>query len=513
MSVLAHPDRAPSARVGSTVKHAPWLAAGALIGALVVPWLLSRGMFWDGVIYSTVARNMTLGLGDAWHPMVTGTFMRHFHEHPPLAFWLQAAFFEVLGDHFWVERAYSLVALAATLTIMVATWRWLLRDSPRAAGCGWLALVLWAPWGTWCFRHNMLENTMGVFTGLSVYASLRAIASARRWPAWATLAGVSLAAAVMTKGPPALFPTITPLLAWLTIARGERRRVVVVQSAIIGVLAVSLSALLMSEDARSYLGVYWHEQVVSSLLGERERVGSVFGRLNIVMRILRELRIPLAAAGGLLVAARVLEPSTPGAKFRAPMWFCLLTALSASLPIALSPKQGGHYSAPSWPYYSFAVALWCVGGALVLAPRAARLVSGRPRWWIAGTVACGMLPLLAAVVNYGQSLRDREVIDAAHQLASGVEPGSTLMPIERWNDLSTSDQLKLHVYLYRYHQVSLFLEEPRPAFDLEIHRLQRPADGLLLSSRRAATRDGLACQLLDTPSDPVAAAPKSAVRR
>ena len=57
-------------------------------------------MTWDGVLYATIARNMADGTCGPWEPMVSETFMRHFHEHPPLAFWLEAVFFRMLGDHF-----------------------------------------------------------------------------------------------------------------------------------------------------------------------------------------------------------------------------------------------------------------------------------------------------------------------------------------------------------------------------------------------------------------------------
>ena len=73
-----------------------WTLLGAFLFVLLVPWLFRRGMFWDGVVYGAISRNLAAGIGDAWHPMVTSTFLRHFREQPPLGFWLQAAFFRVL---------------------------------------------------------------------------------------------------------------------------------------------------------------------------------------------------------------------------------------------------------------------------------------------------------------------------------------------------------------------------------------------------------------------------------
>ena len=46
--------------------------------------------------------------------------------------------------------------------------------------------------------------------------------------------------------------------------------------------------------------------------------------------------------------------------------FCLLTAASASLPIAISPKQSGHYAFPSYSLYALAFAIWCVPAVIAL---------------------------------------------------------------------------------------------------------------------------------------------------
>ncbi|HEX3728039.1 MAG TPA: glycosyltransferase family 39 protein [Pirellulales bacterium] len=491
-----------------------WAAAGALVVALIGPWLFSKGIFWDGAIYATIARNMVAGLGDAWHPQVTSTFMRNFHEHPPLAFWLEACFFRVLGDHFWVERIYSLVMAAVTWSILLATWRWLLRDVPSAAACCWLALVLWAPWGTWCYRHNMLENTMGVFTALSIYAALRATESAGRWAAWSVLAGAALTAAVLAKGPVGLFPAVTPMIAYCTLSRLNAKRVGLVQCGVWGACLVTFGLVLLSAASREYLSAYWHDQVLSSLRGQRERSGSPFGQLNIMVCVMRELRIPAAVACGLSLMTRRWKLPLANSPFSGPFWFCLVTALSASAPLALSPKQGGHYTAPSWPYYSFAVALVCLPAVLDLLPRIAELRPLARRGLLAAIVVAAAFPMFQCVENYGRAMRDQGLVAAADQLGAACSPGAIMEPSGSWHALETSDQLKLHVYLYRYYFVSLFIDEPHPAFNLECHRLARPEQGLVVSSRQVVTTDGVVGHLYIADHEArLVTTPGSAARR
>lgn len=496
----------------SRLSTTAWALVGALIVALIIPWLFQRGMFWDGVIFATIARNMTVGVGDAWHPVVTRTFMAHFHEHPPLAFWLQVILFQVLGDQLWVERLYGLLTAAATLPILIATWRWLLRDNPQSASAGWLGLALWAPWGAWSYRHNMLENTMGIFTALAVYASLRALDSARRFAPWSVLAGLSILAALLSKGPVGLFPAVKPLVGWLTLRRATVRRALVVELGLLIALGAGCAAASASQASRDYLLGYWQEQFLASLSGEREKAWTHF---NILLWLLGELRMPVGVAACLILLSRRLSGRwLRDVGLAGPKWFCIVTAMSASLPISLSPKQAGHYATPSWPFYTFAVALWCLPAVLDLLHRASWLADPRPQR-VLRTLAAATV-VAAAVVSaarYGRCGRDREVIAAADQVAASIA-ADAILTVEptSWNRLSPQDRLKFHVYLYRYHRVSVFVDEPGPILNLAIHRLDPPRSGLVASDRSITTDGGLVCHLLSLPPTHRMAAAPAAVR-
>jgi hypothetical protein len=45
----------------------------AILVALTVPRMTSRGMFGDGLLYATIARNMSLGVGSFWKPAMSAT--------------------------------------------------------------------------------------------------------------------------------------------------------------------------------------------------------------------------------------------------------------------------------------------------------------------------------------------------------------------------------------------------------------------------------------------------------
>ncbi|HEV3136475.1 MAG TPA: glycosyltransferase family 39 protein [Pirellulales bacterium] len=496
-----------------------WTLLGAFLFVLLVPWLFRKGMFWDGVVYGAISRNLAAGIGDAWHPTVTATFFRDIREQPPLGFWLQAAFFRVFGDRFWIERLYSLTTLLIGGSILLATWRWLLRDRAGASACGWLAAALWAPFGIWCYRHNMLENTMGMFTALSVYASLRALHRGRGAATWSILSGLAISAAVLSKGPVGLFPAITPAIAWITLRRtpplplGEGigectfARALWVQSGVLCVMAVSLGLMLIPPAAREYLSGYWQQQVVSSMRGEREIVLSIAGHLNIVLLLARNLGIPALIVGGLSLISRFsIGPPAGEARPTGPMWFCLLTALSASLPIALSPKQGGHYVAPSWPFFIFALVLWGMPAVVELSSRMALWSRHMLLRYGAGAVVAGTV--LFSALTYGTCGRDQPIIDVVNQVGERVGPRATIaVPSESWYKFNTGERLLIHTYLYRYYQVSIWTEELAPAWGFECFRLQAPDPELVMSETRVVTPAGLEWYpLVPQPSNRMAAA-------
>ncbi|HEX4415031.1 MAG TPA: hypothetical protein VH107_15450, partial [Lacipirellulaceae bacterium] len=187
MSLHANPQRSAAYITG-------WLLTIAVIVCRLLPMSVQTGMFFDGVTYATIARNMAVGIGDFWHPMILAKSMSDdsstavksasadassnantaecsttdacsdeaFYEHPPLALWLESLFFRLFGDHYWVEKLYSALTAIGTAALIAALWRLLLRDRPDLAEHTWLPVLLWAaiPTWAWLFGSNMLENTL-----------------------------------------------------------------------------------------------------------------------------------------------------------------------------------------------------------------------------------------------------------------------------------------------------------------------------------------------------------------
>jgi hypothetical protein len=169
-----------------------------------------------------------------------------------------------------------------------------------------------------------------------------------------------------------------------------------------------------------------------------------------------QLIVPALIAAGLIVWSRhrvnikddaIAESDRP----RAELLFCLLTAASASLPIAISPKQSGHYAFPSYSLYALALAIWCVpavialfGAATERSLSAAPLNRGHRR--LRGLAVAGSAAvLIATCLMAGRPHRDKDVYHDTLVVGHLVPPQSTI-----GLTAELSDDFPIQMYLARW---------------------------------------------------------------
>jgi 4-amino-4-deoxy-L-arabinose transferase-like glycosyltransferase len=379
----------------------------AVFAAATVPRLAHRGMFVDGVTYASIARNLALGRGSFWEPFYTATIYPQVHEHPPFGFWLQSLWFRVLGDHLFVERAYSVVVAIATAAVVIAIWRRLHADVPPGDGrdvepwgagqrrLEWLPVLLWiaVPVVSWAIVGNLLDTTVALFTTTATLAALQGVGATTpgRAIACGALSGLSIVAATLTKGPVGLFPLVAPLTFFLL---PRARRIFGALAAQWATVASCAVALLAFGISRASLTAYVNQQVLAAMSGQREVSA---GSFTILGQLVQGVMLPLAGMGVLAIAAarRFVAPSRLARRYAASF---VLLGLAGTLPILASAKQAGHYLVP-------AVSLYAMAGALVLAPTVTVFTEryARPgsRWVglvslfvIAGTVGAAYAPAL-----------------------------------------------------------------------------------------------------------------------
>ena len=419
------------------------LLAASLMLALTLPRMWQEGMFIDGITYAVVARNMALGFGSLWAPSFSDTIYSVFHEQPPLGMALQSLAFRLFGDHFSVERSYSLVVFALNGLLVAGLWRRLL---PRSYD--WLPIVIWMVPSvvTWAVINNMLENTQAVFTNVACYALLSTAASSRmRSVMLAVVAAISVAAAVLVKGPVGLFPLALPVLMQILPRSARPRDPHVVWSTFAASLAAVAAVLIASDGPREAMGAFIRSHLTPALAGDRGvgPLGWDFSR-HLALGIWMRMAV-VAAVVWLIWWIRRRGDRTP-LPWRAAAFF-FATALAASLPILVSPVLAGHYFVPSMPLFALAF-------ASVTLPAIAAYRS-QPRslsWRVPTTVSAFLTVATVGIIAIHGSLeiRNRELVGDLHAIRgvapAGVTVGSCPDTAAEWGLLN---------YLQRFYRISV----------------------------------------------------------
>jgi 4-amino-4-deoxy-L-arabinose transferase-like glycosyltransferase len=328
--------------------------------------MLSYGMFIDGIVYASIARNMAENYGSFWQPYYTATVYPTFYEHPPLGFWLQSWAYRLCGDSVYVEAWWGFCVGALSLLVLAGIWRCLTPQGDVLAGA-WFPVLLFivTPMTSWAVANNMLENTMTFCILLSVLLCLLSLKNPTVLFSYmyGILSGLSMFGAILIKGPVALFPLVVPLLSMMHDAK-KTLKVLTTAIILFMTLVVSFSLMFATSMASvRFFKRYVSQQVLDSVTGAREISTSRFHVFTVVGR---ESLVPLLV-GGTLAAFIYGRRLTVSSSVHSRLFLCYLgIALAGSLPILISAKQKRWYAFPSLPFYAMAIAVVFNDAALAL---------------------------------------------------------------------------------------------------------------------------------------------------
>ena len=412
----------------------PYLFVVGLFGLFACNNLLTRGMFMDGLIYTSVASNMAEGVGSFWHPVYTATQFPDFYEHPPLMMWLLSLWFRLFGTGMMAAKAYSVAVLLLTAALMMGVWKQL----GFKLGLGWLPLLMLTliPDVALAAHNNYLESTMTLFVLASVWLVLRG-----KGVGWHLLAGLMLAAAFLTKGPTGLFPLALPALLWLFGERKGFGQAAAGTLAMAAGLAAPMALLWFCvPDSQEFLRKYFENQVIG---GSQTLVTS---RTYIVKTLFSHTAVVLVVALAAVLFG-ILRKSAPWRPTR-DSWrrFGLMFALAlcGTLPMMVSTKQRAFYLLTVFPFVALAV-------AALLEPLARHMEKQLQRpAMIVATVAVLLAAVIANALHYGKPGRDKEMLTDMDLIAPALQEGETVTITP---DLASNNSL--HGYWYFYHHVTL----------------------------------------------------------
>lgn len=454
-------------RFASSIISIPAILAWAISGIILLPPLFGRGGFVDSLLYASIARNLSL---QEWHSTglyFSDTFYRDFAEHPPLMFWMGSWWFRWMGDHAWTEKGFSLLIAIATFFAFYRFWKRHIPGHVNRYGWGWW-MLFWCliPGPLWGLGQFMLENPLTLFTFLAVWSSM----SFNRVLACVGL-GLCTWLAVLTKGPPGLFPMAAPMLLW--ISRLQSTRNMIKNFVCSWVVFGFLSALGWAwTPLRQAMTAYWQRQVEAVFTGARPayEVGSERTRIGMVWTFLQEMLVPLAL---LLICYWVYrwlkyrnllksdEPSDDPLLKQLGLFF-MLVALSATVPLFVSPKLHPHYLIPAYPWWSLGLTCFSIP-VLRRLPYETYELRHSTHHIIA---SAALLSSLSWCIGYSWTKHDAPVRD--FELQSDIEQLATLLRRKsatgQCQGIAISPELHgqyaIWLYMQRYYRLSLI---PNPS--------------------------------------------------
>jgi len=430
-----------------------WLLLIGLFLILVSNSLLTEGMFFDGVTYASISRNMAEGQGTFWNPHYTQTLYPEFRQHPPLALGLEALAFKAFGDYLWVEKAYSVLTFLLSGLFIALIWK----RTTNNIRWAWLPLLFWIamPLVSWCATNNMLENTMSVFVLLSVY--LMIVGYQRNHKFWLILSAVALLLAFLSKGFTSLFPLVFPIL---YCAFDQKRKWIQgpIDSMLLLVTIAVLSGVmfLVFPASFTYMKDYINMQVIGGGLHE----ATTSSRFYIVFSLLQQLMIPYVIAMTLVICKTKNNDNKKVFEFPPDKdWFYifLILGLLGVLPIMVSVKQRDFYMLTALPFFALACGHITLSMVNTLAPKITPKVR---KWMTLGACCIVMLGVVLNVVHIGKYGRDEALIEEVKQRIAEAD-GKNIIEIS--NEEYT--QWAKHAYFMRYGKISLIPIETQSPID------------------------------------------------
>ncbi|MCS6934396.1 MAG: glycosyltransferase family 39 protein [Chitinophagales bacterium] len=410
-----------------------WLLCAALLSIIWLPNLLTKGMFMDGVINALVAENLANGLGSFYHLKDYNYPENDYNGHPPLAFLLQAFFFKLTGSAHYMERIYSLLCLLVQVGLLTSIWKNI--NIKNYAYCDALPVVFFVlcPVAIFSYSNNLLENTMSIFTTASVWWVCLSITGRSRRQFCALMSGFMLTAALLCKGPVALFVLAAPLLFW----RERTTGVYYTALMLITALLVGLILYLIDKDFGWMLERYYREQLsrVFHLAGEKWWI-----RFRIWAYLLINL-LPMLLVWGIFYwqGNRGMGPKDVAFRF-------IALGLAGSVPLAIGHKQSAFYLLPAMPFMAMGFSLLSADG---IEKFMQRLSATQQHVIVFLSAVLIMVALSLCVLNKDRVKRDHDLINDAAEIARNV---NGKYANAGWD---LDEEWHFRAYLYRYHKVAV----------------------------------------------------------
>ena len=425
---------------------------------MFLPRAVPQGMFVDGLLYSSISRNLAEGRGSWWLPYfsiaywIEGIPRDYYYENPPLLFWIQSVFFRVFGDHWWVEKLYASVLLVLNCFLITRIWKTVFKSMNKESSLQWLPVLFFylIPIVFWGSAYNLIDSQLLTFCLLATWVILLGLINPVQKTLNYTLAVLFIFIGMLTKGPVAFYPVALPFFYFMVFDRTRWWRGMIHSLILFSSVLVLFTLLLcLNPAALNFFKEYWNQRLSFAIMGGRtEGVRHGLGRLYVVWIVLREnsILISLALVAILLsIVKRIpIFASRPENKW-ALVFLCL--GLAGTIPLMLSTRQAGMYLIPSLVMFAMAAALFqyeLVKQLLLnISAQAAKLISG---FMILGLISI----VIYSATIFGKPARDEDLLEDIHAIEAIVPKTNTIALA----DVEVCSSSK-NIYLQRYLKLEL----------------------------------------------------------
>lgn len=349
----------------------------AVAAILLLPLLFTQGMFFDGLTFASIARNLNDGIGQFWSPQYTPFVHQEYYEHPPFSFAIHSFYYRLFGDQPWVDRFYAYSLYGLSILMIRRIWAILIPSGHR----GWIPQLLWTltPTVLWVHQNNLLEAPLNAATLAVVWLLIEG--TWKKNYLWSVLAGVLFFIALGIKGPVALFPLIVlPLVA--VLFKEFRVNALISLSLMILSSSVLFSFFYTYEpDFAKFFESYLNQQLLPSLRGQR---GLESSAVLSVVELAKQLTLPVLV---LIILAWRRGMKYP-LRRESILMFCI--AICATVPFLFLHRQEQYYFMPS-------MAFWMLGFGMVYQQAPWPWGINR-KWWVKYIALTNLFLWLTAVV-------------------------------------------------------------------------------------------------------------------
>lgn len=422
---------------------------------LFAPLAIQDGMFMDGTLYASVAKNLAHGKGTFWFQSFSNTIFLNFHEQLPIFGFTESLFFRILGDSIYTEFVFAFVLALVAFYYCIKIWK--VTASKEDWFYSWFPIFCWIviPVVFWSYINAVQETLMVVFALSSIYYMLCAVKLKSKVFINLTLSAILILLCSFCKGFQGLFPLVGIMFFWFSFRTISFKRAFLYSLFVFSIIALIVTVLLLNENSYNSLEAYFNSRIIGTFTNDYSSYTS--NRFNLLWILFQEL-IPLILLSLIIFGISKLKKYKITSTYKKQALFFFLVGVSGSIPLMVTMEQRNFYLCTSLPFYALSFAFFVLPYLKTLIVPSHVTKKLRVMCYSVLLVA-----LIAPLFFIGKTHRDQDKLSDIYKIGNYIGHGELLgIHPDLSRDYST------HMYFSRYFEISMERENPQSDFYLTL---------------------------------------------